>query len=493
MQLRPAWLGYLLLPLLHFASVKLTFSLALSPEHEVIVWLPNAVLLAALVYRQGRRGWLLAMLTFSSDVLATLPVFAPTHAIALSLCNLLEVTTAYLLMRHLGVASRLDRIRDFGKFVLVGPVFGALGGGLLAGGVLLTLDNNTASYPALVLLWWYGDALGLLIYTPLLLAFLQPGPARIKLHWWDGLTIAALLVLAVLVFTREGADLGSGVQLTPTVFLPFVLFIAVRFGTRWTALSIALLALGTAWAQNTGHQPFGNASPHAMILRTQEFILTMSIVGMGFAMLFGEQKAMTLELEDKVREATKPLEVLNRSLLALSATDGLTGVANRRHFDEILIAESARARSSGESLALALVDVDLFKRYNDEYGHQAGDDALRLISSVLVDSIRGSRDLVARYGGEEFAIILPGADVGIALETAWAVCQALEAKRLPHAESPFGVLTASIGVAALVPKGDGALDLLIKRADAALYDAKRRGRNQVAVHGDDVIATVSVE
>jgi len=492
MQLRPAWLGYLLLPLLHFASVKLTFSLAVSPEHEVIAWLPNAVLLAALLHRQGRRGWLLALLTFSSDVLASLSVFAPSYAIAFALCNLTEVTAAYLVMRHLGVTSHLNRIRDFGKFVLVGPIFGALGGALLAGGVLFTLDSNTVSYPALVLLWWYGDALGLLIYTPLLLAFLQAQPGHITLRWWDGPVIAVLLALAVLVFTREGANLGSGLQLTPTVFLPFVLFIAVRFGTRWTALSIALLALGTAWAQTTGHQPFGNGSPHAMILRTQEFILTMSIVGMGFAVLFGEQNAMRLELEDKVREATKPLEVLNRNLRALSATDGLTGVANRRHFDEVLIAEAARARSSGESLALALVDVDLFKPYNDGYGHQAGDDALRLISDVLVNSMRGTRDLVARYGGEEFAIILPGADVGIALETAWAVCQALEAQKLPHVESPFGVLTASIGVAALVPKNDGATDLLLKRADDALYDAKRRGRNQVAVHGDEVLATERV-
>jgi len=209
-----------------------------------------------------------------------------------------------------------------------------------------------------------------------------------------------------------------------------------------------------------------------MILRTQEFILTMSIVGMGFAVLFAEQKAMRLE-------------VLNRSLRALSATDGLTGVANRRHFDEVLIAESARARSSGESLALALVDVDLFKPYNDCYGHQAGDDALRLISDALVNSKRGTRDLVARYGGEEFAIILPGADVGIARQTAWTVCQALEAQQLPHVESPFGVLTASIGVAALVPANGDAPSLLLKRADAALYEAKRRGRNQVAVHGHE--------
>ena len=239
MPLRSAWLGYLLLPLLHFASVKLTLSLALSPEHEVIAWLPNAVLLAALLHRQGRRGWLLAILTFSSDVLAGLSVFTPSYAIAFGLCNVTEVTAAYLVMRRVGVTSHLNRIRDFGKFVLVGPVFGALGGALLAGSLLATMDSNTASYPALVLLWWYGDALGLLIYTPLLLAFLQPRPGHITLRWWDGPVIAVLLALAVLVFTREGASLGSGLHLTPTVFLPFVLFIAVRFGTRWTTLRLA--------------------------------------------------------------------------------------------------------------------------------------------------------------------------------------------------------------------------------------------------------------
>jgi diguanylate cyclase (GGDEF)-like protein len=490
MRLIPAWLGYLLLPLLHFASVKLTFSTAMSPENEVIVWLPNAVLLAALLHVQGRRGWLLAALTFSSDVLANLSVFPVFQAMALSLCNLIEITVAFLLMRRLQVSPRLDRIRDFGRFILAGPLFGALCGSLLAGAVLLTLPGTKAAYPALVLLWWYGDALGLLIYTPLLLAFLQASALRTPVRWWDAVVVAIGTALAMLVFTREGADLGSGVQITPTALLPFVLFIAVRFGTRWTALSIALLALGTAWAQTTGHQPFGDASPHAMILRTQEFILTMSIVGMGFAVLFGEQKALTMELEDKVRERTQPLEVLNRSLLELSATDSLTGIANRRHFDEMLIAESDRARRSGESLALALVDLDFFKPYNDHYGHQAGDEGLRLIGSVLVASMRGERDLVARYGGEEFAIILPGADAGNALETAWAVCQALEAQGLAHAGSPFGVLTASVGVAALVPGDHRAPAILLAQADAALYAAKARGRNQVAVHGDGASSAV---
>lgn len=479
---RPTWQVFVALPLLHFASVKITFLCAFSPENEVVVWLPNAVLLAALLHFRGRRGWLMALLTFGSDLLANLPVFPPLQATLLSVCNLVEVTLTFLLLRRAGASPGLERIQDVGKFVVAGPIFGALAAALLAGLVLQTLPKVGAPYPTLVLLWWFGDALGLLIYTPLLLAFARPAAEPTRVSGTDAAVLALTATLALLIFSgRAAAGEGGGVTLTPNLLLPSILFMAVRFGTRWTYLAVALIALATAWAQTTGHRPFGNAPAHELILRTQEFILTLSVIGMGFAVLFSEQKAMTRSLEDKVRARTRQLEESNSKLGALSATDGLTGIANRRRFDEVLASEWAHAGQTRQPLALALLDVDLFKSYNDHYGHQSGDDCLRMIAKVLGANARRSGDLVARYGGEEFALIAPAADEHSALAMAHAICEGLAALGHAHAPSPFGVVTASIGVAVMVPRDGDSHEALIQRADRALYQAKARGRNQVVL------------
>lgn len=130
-QPRPGWPIHLALPLLHFLSVKLTFLFAFSPENEVVVWLPNAVLLAALLHFRGRRGWLPASLTFSSDLIANLPVFPPQQAALLSLIKLAEGTLTYLLMRRVGASPGLKRVQDLVRFVVCAPLLGALFSALL--------------------------------------------------------------------------------------------------------------------------------------------------------------------------------------------------------------------------------------------------------------------------------------------------------------------------------------------------------------------------
>ncbi|MDD2684684.1 MAG: sensor domain-containing diguanylate cyclase [Gallionella sp.] len=186
-------------------------------------------------------------------------------------------------------------------------------------------------------------------------------------------------------------------------------------------------------------------------------------------------------LEDRVAERTGELEILNRKLEALSTTDGLTGIANRRRFDQVLESEWNRAARSGQPLALALIDVDWFKKFNDHYGHQAGDDCLRHVADVLAASVCRTSDLVARYGGEEFAFIAPATDADSALTMARKICEALHARGLPHEKSDFGCLSASIGVAVMIPKETDKADVLLKAADAALYRAKEQGRNKAVL------------
>ncbi|HEY4163227.1 MAG TPA: diguanylate cyclase [Dongiaceae bacterium] len=477
---KPGWLFLLLLPLFHYASIRLTFLCAVTPENEVVVWLPNAVLLAALLRFRGRRGWLMAILTFTSDVIGNLPQFPRDEAVLLSLVNLVEVVSTYLLMRSTGVSSRLERIEDLTKFLLAGPVLSALFAGILGAAVIEMMEGSAASYFTLMRLWWFGDALGLLIYTPLLLAFSQPPAERIRWRWQNVVVVLLTLALAGLIFSSPDGEFG-GASLTPTVLLPFVLAMAARLERRWTALAVALISLATAYVLAGGHNPFGDAAVYSRIVRAQEFIMTLSIVGMGFAVLLDERKIKERELELKVRERTQELEESNSKLATLSATDGLTGIANRRRFDEVLAREWGRARRAGEPLALALLDVDWFKKYNDHYGHQSGDDCLRAVARVLQANIRRSVDLVARYGGEEFAIIAPATGEASARRIASTIAQALAEAGLPHATSAFGVVSVSIGVAVLVPTAVMTSETLVTQADAALYQAKERGRNRVVV------------
>jgi len=184
-------------------------------------------------------------------------------------------------------------------------------------------------------------------------------------------------------------------------------------------------------------------------------------------------------LEERVAERTAELEQVNSNLFELSNTDGLTGIPNRRKFDEVLTSEWNRATRTGQPLVAAIIDVDWFKKYNDHYGHLAGDDCLRKVAGILKSKIRRSSDLVARYGGEEFAIISPGINKANAIEMANIICSAIADANLPHAMSPFGMITVSVGVALIIPSIDSTPATLISAADQALYHAKDSGRNQV--------------
>lgn len=187
-------------------------------------------------------------------------------------------------------------------------------------------------------------------------------------------------------------------------------------------------------------------------------------------------------LEDKVLARTAELEAANRQLATLSATDGLTGLANRRRFDDYWAEEWPRALRQATPLAVIMLDVDHFKLYNDHYGHQQGDDCLRQVGDALRTTVRRAGELVARYGGEEFVVVMPGATQAQALETAEAIRAAIQAKAMPHATSAVApVVTVSLGVAVGTPAPTDDRERLVQEADKALYNAKHQGRNRVVL------------
>jgi diguanylate cyclase (GGDEF)-like protein len=206
-------------------------------------------------------------------------------------------------------------------------------------------------------------------------------------------------------------------------------------------------------------------------------------------MLIAGQLAVSLDnamvyasLAQKVAERTEALATTNQQLARLSATDPLTGLANRRHLEDVLAAEWATAQLKQRPVSAAMIDIDYFKRYNDHYGHQSGDSCLKMIASVLAGAVRET-DLAARYGGEEFILVLPGADLSIAHHIGQRANMEVAALREPHIGSPIGIVTVSVGVAAIVPSPGNAPEDLIRMADAELYEAKRNGRNRVGAFG----------
>ena len=196
-----------------------------------------------------------------------------------------------------------------------------------------------------------------------------------------------------------------------------------------------------------------------------------------------EMAARSARLGDHLVGAVERIQALERSLHAVqrdAATDSLTGLSNRRNFDAKLRAAAGLAMNSGEALSLAFLDIDHFKRFNDTWGHQVGDQVLRLVAATLNAQIRPS-DLAARYGGEEFGVILPTTPTQDAAEVGDRIRRSFEGKRLVARNSGQTIdgLTVSIGVACYDP-GE-ALDGWIARADKALYAAKAAGRNRVVV------------
>ena len=184
-------------------------------------------------------------------------------------------------------------------------------------------------------------------------------------------------------------------------------------------------------------------------------------------------------LERKVAERTEALREANEQLELLATTDPLTSLANRRHFTEALDLEWRRAVRPDSPLAIAMLDIDHFKLFNDHYGHPAGDECLRQVAQAIKDSVRDT-DLVARYGGEEFIVVLPGTSKVDALMVAERIRRAVEKLARPHELTEPGIVTVSVGVACGPPTVVETAEQLIKVADTALYDAKHAGRNRVA-------------
>lgn len=181
---------------------------------------------------------------------------------------------------------------------------------------------------------------------------------------------------------------------------------------------------------------------------------------------------------------TRKLDTANQDLQRLSSSDGLTGIPNRRFFDETFEREWRRCRRLEKELSIIMCDVDHFKSFNDSYGHQAGDECLRQIAVALAEQADRGGDTPARYGGEEFAVILSDTNLSGAAIVAERIRQSVMSLAVPHDQSLYGVVTVSLGIACMSPNNSNEAQALLLMADQALYRAKHEGRNRIFYPND---------
>jgi diguanylate cyclase (GGDEF)-like protein len=239
-------------------------------------------------------------------------------------------------------------------------------------------------------------------------------------------------------------------------------------------------------------------TPPAPYERYKTLIIGITILSVCSALIFSwkykrqqniliRTQTLASQLKEKVKERTLELERANKELMRLSNMDGLTQIYNRRYFDNTLHKEINRLQRTSSPISVLMCDIDFFKKYNDTFGHLAGDDCIRSVANTIQKQCRRISDIVARYGGEEFGVILPNTSSKEALSIAESIRRGVEQKKIPHSTSTVKeIVTLSIGVTSLIPVLHTTPSSVIALADKALYESKHGGRNRVTLNAYEV-------
>lgn len=223
----------------------------------------------------------------------------------------------------------------------------------------------------------------------------------------------------------------------------------------------------------------------ARLQRLEALILLFTLLVLLFEALF-----IFRPMVRRIRLEAQQLVDSNQKLRQISTIDGLTGIGNRRQYENCIGTEWSRAVRDASWISIIMIDIDFFKNYNDAYGHQRGDSCLKQVAKALKDTLVRPADLVARYGGEEFIVVLPNTDLQGAAQVAENLRARVEGLAIPHEKSKISnVVTVSLGVATTIPTRDSLPENLVRQADLALYQAKGDGRNRVQC-ADSIVTAV---
>jgi len=311
------------------------------------------------------------------------------------------------------------------------------------------------------------------------------------------LPVLALISLAIFIDIRFYSIV---VFILPVIILGLMIIgiYAVRHRIEMSGYYIAAIALYftgilAITALNANILPYSFLTRYMFLIGSAaEMILFSLVLGNRTRLLQKENQKFQnellrkeqdekIKLEFLVQERTNEMQKINKKLEKLSRQDTLTGLNNRRVFDEELLHEWQRSIRSGDPLSLIMCDIDWFKQYNDTFGHINGDECLRRVAQALKQALKRSIESVARYGGEEFIVILPMTDINNAEKLAQNLRQAVENQNIPYEKAPFGRVTISLGIASIKAQSTVSPEMLIEQADKALYESKQRGRNYISI------------
>ena len=465
LQQMPLYWQIVLLAAVYFVAAKLSLQFAIPPGHATAVWPPSGIALAATLLLGSRLWpgvWLGAALvnyTVSSSLIL---------AVTMGTGNALEsLAGAALVRRYMGVPRRFEHCRDVVIFVTVAALSCTIAPTIaVASMVIAGLLPWTGILPNWWT-WWQGDVTGIILVTPLILSWrlrrAAPWPRRKKL---EALCLGGLLLVVTHLVFGDATEFLSPFPLTFAI-MPFMMWAALRFSQRVVTTATAVVSAFAVDYTIHGIGPFALWSTNESLLILLAFISTVVVTSLALSALRIERGRAMQQLEQALVE-----------LHEQAVTDPLTGLYNRRYLWEFLRREWVRAKRKADTLAVIMIDLDHFKRINDDHGHDAGDFVLTAVAGLLRNRIRSS-DIVCRYGGEEFALVLPEASLENVRLRAEDIRMAIKDLDLTHLGVPLGRITASLGIA-LFPDHVNDPDSLMRAADAALYEAKGAGRDRSA-------------
>ena len=316
----PRLKDFVLLPLFYFVAAKIGVVLSVMPEGMAILWPPNGVLLAYFI-RFGPRSYLpFGVLAMLAELAVDVPKYRVSDALLFGLINVAEVTLASRLLSRARFNPRFAHVGDLAKFLVAAPVAGAFVGAVFGALVYSRMPGSETVYLQFLRIWWFGDALGLMIVTPLFLGAWTPSPDRPR--QWPAfrasdlaLVVGAAGVVGLLLAARDGRLMGTHVG--PVLLLPFAIVAGVRLGPFAAAVTVSAITLLILMLTTQGRNPFGREAPPDAVIHAQEFVFILSVMTLGLAALASRVRSSQAELEvanDELRRRAEALIESNREM-----------------------------------------------------------------------------------------------------------------------------------------------------------------------------------
>ena len=321
----PRLKDFILLPLLYFVSARIAVVLSVMPEGMTILWPPNGVLLAYFI-RFGPRGYLpFGLLAILAELAVDIPKYRVSDALLFGVINVAEVTIAAWLLRRAQFNPRFGHISDLAKFVIAAPVTGAFIGAVFGAFVYSRMPSSETVYFQFLRIWWFGDALGTMIVTPLFLG-VWTHTRNLPRHLQSirladiAVGVGALGVVGLLLAARQGTLMGTHVG--PVLLLPFAIYAGVRLGPSVAAITVAAVSILILVLTTQGRNPFGADAPRDAVIHAQEFIFVLSVMTLGLATLVSHVQSSQQSLErafEEIRRRADALSESNREMLEAKA------------------------------------------------------------------------------------------------------------------------------------------------------------------------------